>query len=172
MPLFFLEMGQGIIAGGDLRVGTSALHSCTLVAAHNLGTKLAGAFHLPSGGLGQSDVVEDLDAWATDIKPTAVVLVFARNATSFASVGLGGTPSHERHEIQEWARKHCRVAPGVKESTQACMELVKGEAFHVGSPSDCEGDFSPSQAINLASLGAGRYSRDGGFVLFGRNRMH
>jgi hypothetical protein len=172
MPLFFLEMGQGIIAGGDFRVGTSALHSCTLVAAHNLGTKLAGAFHLPSGGLGKSDVAADLDAWAAEIKPTAVVLVFARNATSFAPAGLGGTPGHERHEIEEWARKRCLVAPGVKESTQACMELVKGEGFHAGSPSDCDGEFSPGQGINLSSLGAGRYSRDGGFVLFGRDRMH
>lgn len=48
MPLFFIEMGQGIIANGALRVRTSA-----------------------------PDVRADMDTWMAVLRPTAVTLIFS-----------------------------------------------------------------------------------------------
>ncbi|WP_209544917.1 hypothetical protein [Variovorax sp. 1615] len=66
MASFFIEMGQGILAPGydpakktgELRVTTSDLWSCALIAGHNASTGWAGAFHYPSGELSSNAPLE------------------------------------------------------------------------------------------------------------------
>lgn len=79
MPYFFIEMGQGIVAGGDLRVTTSTLHSCTFIAAFNKGTKRGGAFHYPANGLNSAQPKENMKNWLDDINPTDIISVSGRS---------------------------------------------------------------------------------------------
>ncbi|MBX7172707.1 MAG: hypothetical protein K1X72_17185 [Pyrinomonadaceae bacterium] len=75
MAYFFIEMGQGIAAIGDLKVTTSTLHSCTFIAGYNEGTKRRGAFHYPANGLNSDKTKGDLSAWLKDINPTDIISV-------------------------------------------------------------------------------------------------
>jgi len=167
MPLFFIEMGQGIIARGDLRVSTSALYSCTLIAGYNQGSGYGGAYHYPSHSLGQPEVRADMDVWAAVLRPTAIRLVFASDTSGF---GLMGTPANDQFQLQQWVMQQCNVVPALTAASGAGMELLVGGGFNAGVLSTLAGNFSPNQAINVDHRSAGRYLDHGGFTLVGENR--
>jgi len=166
MPLFFIEMGQGIIARGDLRVCTSPLYSCTLFAGYNRGSGYGGAFHYPSNGIGMFDVRADLDLWATLLRPSDVTLVFA----DCSGHGVMGTGSADKDYLQMWVRQKCGVSPITATATGAGMELLADGGFSAGRRLNLAGDFSPGSEIHLETRSSGTYVDYGRFTLIGQNR--
>lgn len=168
MPLFFIEMGQGIIARPDLRVRTSALYSCTLIAGHNTASGYAGAFHYPSGTVGEDkDVLADMEVWIAVLRPTVVTLVFASDASGF---GQGGTPRDEQVQLTNWVRQQCGIAPATTSASAAGMELSAAGVFNAGNINTLAGNFDIGQAIRVETRDSGRYLDHDGFTLIGRNR--
>lgn len=168
MPLFFIEMGQGIIGRGDLRVSTSTLYSCTLIAGRNAGSGLGGAYHYPASALPNDDdaVRMDMDIWAAVLRPTAVTLVFAADT---AGNGVLGTGLLDRQALQQWVLQTCGVAATTVTATGAGMELL-ANGYNADRVGNLAGNFNPSNAIHLENRMAGRYLDYGGFTLVGRDR--
>jgi hypothetical protein len=167
VPLFFIEMGQGIIARGDLRVRTSPLYSCTLIAGRNAGSGYGGAYHYPADALSNDDEVQaDMDVWAAILRPTSVTLVFAADATG---TGAMGTALHDRHALQQWVLQTCGVVPTTVSANAAGMELFPG-GYSADRLGNLAGDFSPAHAIHVDHRMPGRYLDHGGFTLVGEDR--
>lgn len=165
MPLFFIEMGQGLIARPDLRICTSALYSCTLVAGHNAQSGYGGAYHYPCNRLGDFEVRMDMDAWAAILRPTAVVLVHAQGP----GLGIGGTPVQDRARLVQWALS-LGVQPAQANATAAGMHLLHAGGFGADSVGNLPGVYLPHTAVRVDDLPAGRYLDQGGFTLVGMNR--
>ncbi len=64
------------MADGDFSVCTSALYSCVLITGYNE-ESFAGAFHYPAKRIEDNAVLADMNAWAHELEPTSVVLIFA-----------------------------------------------------------------------------------------------
>jgi hypothetical protein len=167
MPLFFIEMGQGIIARGDVRVRTSTLYSCTLIVGYNQGSGYGGAYHYPSNRLDDPAVRADMDNWAAVLRPTAVTLIFALDASG---AGMMGTPARDQFDLQQWVNQQCNVAPATTSAVGAGVELFVGGGFNAGNVAHLAGNFDPNQAIGVDNRTAGRYLDHGGFTLLGVNR--
>ena len=174
MPLFFIEMGQGIIANGDLKVQTSALFSCTLIAGHNTTTGYGGAYHYPSGNMSDPGVKLDMDTWAARLRPTAVILVLARGqARSNHAPHHHADPQRpltsdeaDQLALRNWVTLQLRVAPTTVRAVAAGMQL---NPFEAGSIDDLSGDFTPDP-IKVNTRQAGTYQDEGRFTLIGRDR--
>ena len=167
MPLFFIEMGQGIIATGDLRVRTSALYSCTLIAGHNARSGYGGAYHYPSDSLDDTDVRADMDVWAAVLRPTAVTLIHALDSTG---MGLMGTVNADKLALRNWVIQQCGVIPATVSTVGAGMELVGGGGFNAGSINNLLGNFDQAHQIQVKTREAGTYLDYGRFTLVGHNR--
>ena len=166
MPLFFIEMGQGLIARGDLRVRTSTLYSCTLIAGYNAGSQYGGAYHYPSDSLENLDVRADMAVWVAVLRPTAVTLVFARDSSG---AGLMGTKAVDRLHLQQWVLQQCGIAATTRDAVAVGMELLPG-GYNADSTANLAGNFDPNQAIRLDHRMSGRYLDYGGYTLVGTNR--
>jgi hypothetical protein len=172
MPLFYIEMGQGIIANGDLKVRTSQLLSCTLIAGHNTTTGEGGAYHYPEGEIGDRSVKADMDAWAAQLRPTAVILVLARkgnlrgNLAGNLGGNLGGTSDSDQLDLRNWVTLQLRVAPTTARALAAGMQL---NPFEADSIDRLSGDFN-ANPINVDTRLAGIYTDHGSFTLFGKDR--
>jgi hypothetical protein len=165
MPLFYIEMGQGIIANGDLKVRTSQLLSCTLIAGHNTTTGEGGAYHYPAGEIGNRSVKADMDAWAAQLRPTAVILVLARKG-NFAGTSDRGTPDSDQLDLRNWVTLQLRVAPTTARALAAGMQL---NPFEADSIDRLSGDFN-ANPIKVDTRLAGLYTDHGSFTLFGKDR--
>ncbi len=167
MPLFFIEMGQGIVANGDLRVCTSPIYSCTLIAGYNARSGYGGAYHYPAETLSQADVRADMDVWAAVLRPTAVTLVFAQDTVGN---GILGTKLADRNALQAWVLHQCVVPPTLTLAVRAGMELLAGGGYAAGSVRNLAGDFDMGATINVDTRTAGTYLDYGRFTLVGQNR--
>lgn len=166
MPLFFIEMGQGIIVeGNDLRVCTSALRSCTLIAGYNsmLGN-VAGAYHYPAEAFkNKNNKAHDaMLKWVYEFTPDQVVLVHARKD----AVGEGGTSLDDKEKLKRWIQTYCEVTPTKVKATSAGMELLANTGFSAGDIKNLNGNFV-DHVIRLDNLPTGKYKDHGGFALIG-----
>lgn len=182
MPVYSIEMGQGIIArGSNLGVVTTALYSCTFIAGINPATGYAGAFHYPALSLrafgegvhesetnspeylklvsSRYDIKSDMLDWLRTLRPTDVTLAFGKLSAS-----------HDVNKLENWCRAHC---PGLicdfQEQTNAAMVVASGE-MEVGRRIDVEakyGGLFRAEHFNLHSSGAGNYAS---YFLFGQKR--
>jgi hypothetical protein len=167
MPLFFIEMGQGIISRGDVRVRTSPIYSCTLIAGYNAGSHYGGAYHYPSDTLDDDpSVKEDMGVWVAVLRPTQLIFVHAQ-----AMMGMGGTTWQDQLALHNWAVTTCGVVPVLNPTpVSAGMELFVGGGFNAGPTNTLVGNFNPNKTIDLSHRGAGAYLDHGRFTLIGRNR--
>lgn len=168
MALFFIEMGQGIVVGGDVSVCTSTLYSCTLITGYNQHTGAAGAYHFPAGSIDSNDVLEDMNAWAARLNPTHVTLIIAKSFNTYEADFIG----KDETALQSWVQNKCGVVPTIEHQTCGAMCMANGQ-FNAGLPSQLPngvGGFSKSKAISLVSRQAGVYVDHGGFTLVGRDR--
>jgi len=169
MPLFFIEMGQGIIGRGDLRVCTSALQSCVLIAGYNAGTRDGGMYHFPSGHRKDPEVRRDMDTWAAILAPTAITLVMATNHGGMFA-GEEGTPRKDRITLTNWAFEVCKSAAATLDLAGAGLQLLPAGGYMVGRVTDLAGDFINNR-IELHHWSAGTYLDYGRFTLIGRRRV-
>jgi len=167
MPLYFIEMGQGIVANGDLRVRTSTLYSCTLIAGRNAQSGYGGAYHYPAEDLDDPDVLADMDRWVSVLRPTAVTLIFAPNTGVIGT----GTSQHDRAQLQNWVMHRCGFVPTMVQAVAAGMQLLPG-GMNAGSIANFAGGFGGG-AIQLHTREAGTYDEIfGRFTLVGEDREH
>jgi hypothetical protein len=160
VPLFYIEMGQGIIANGDLRLRTSALLSCTLIGGYSAASRYGGAYHYPSAGRNNPSVRADMDLWAAVLRPTAVILVFATQS------GLLGTSLAEQLWLQNWVTQRCNVVPLTSNAVGAGVQL---NPFAAGAIQNLTANFNVAQ-INVQTRQSGTYLDHGRFTLIGRDR--
>lgn len=155
MPLFFIEMGQGIIARPELRVTTSCLHSCTLIAGYNRESGYGGAYHYPSDNETDSVVLRNMETWATILRPTHVTLIFAKNS----AYPMGGrqlnTSDADVAFLDRWVRQSCNVIPTATSAVSSGV-LVGVGVFQAGNVAHLPGDFDDGK-IGVDHLNAGSY---------------
>ncbi len=168
MPLYYIEMGQGVVvptpAGQDLRIGTSPLSSCVLIAGYNANTHHAGAFHYPAKDLNKPDVVQDMSGWLEQLQPTQVKLVAAASHGFFAS----GTDPADLERLKGWLSANGHPSSEEKFESNGAMHVLQGTHFDVGKPNDLGGDFNKEDSdVDVSDQAAGDYA---GYVLFGRDR--
>jgi hypothetical protein len=155
MPLFFIEMGQGIIARPELRVTTSCLHSCTLIAGYNRASGYGGAYHYPSDKETDSVVLRNMDTWVAILRPTHVTLVFAKNPV-YPMMGQQLNTSHaDVAFLHRWVRQSCNTDPAV-DSAVAAGVLVGVAVFAAGNIGHLPGEFEAGK-IAVDHLHAGTY---------------
>lgn len=166
MPLFFIEMGQGILAkGDDVRVCTSPISSCTLIAGWNDQTGYGGAYHYPAGSIEDPSVAEDMRQWAQALKPTHLTLMFAED---FEGMPGTGTDRFDKLALSEWAKTVCKIVPEERDSPPSVGMRLQANGYKVGATATLGGNFQHINAIQLRSRGAGTYNDHGGFKLIGR----
>ena len=162
MPKFKIEMGQGILAGADVLVTTSALYSCTFITGRNAAGR-AGAYHYPADSLGDDDVLRDMDTWAAILRPTSVTLIFAMQNLIF------GTSPADQLDLRNWVFQRCGVVATSGNATAAGMALTRAHGFEAGSIGALAADFNIGE-IDVTGRDAGRYLDQGGFTLIGEDR--
>lgn len=170
---FFIEMGQGLVgqglAGTPFCVRTSALYSCTLIAAYNESSGFAGAFHYPAG----EPVSPAMNEWLHRIKPTRVIMVGATRMEGFANTGQ---PAADKSKLTEWLQASSNPAPSIsdRDAAAAGMSLIRrgnGLRFYAGNIPDLEGfDDDADDDINLSGEQAGGLPYEG-FRLYGQNEQ-
>ncbi|HTV84025.1 MAG TPA: hypothetical protein VME63_01370 [Dyella sp.] len=182
MPVYSIEMGQGVIARAtELAVITTALYSCTFIAGINATVGYAGAFHYPALALltfgeqvhastlgsrtyqalmaQRQDIKSDMLDWLRTLRPTEIV---------FASGKLRA--SYDLSRLEQWCTAH---NPGLiydfQIQTSAAM-VATDKGMEVGKHTDLESryrDLFKAEHYNLHSSNAGNYN---GYFLFGRKR--
>ena len=162
MPLFYIGMGQGIIGRADLRVRTSKLEGCVLIAGYNPTSGYGGAFHYPSGSRKDPGVLQDMSRWASLLAPTVITLVLTPAFSEMA--GDEGTSKKDRIALEDWSRMICGVAPTKVSAVSAGMELLAGGAFRAGNIEDLAGRFDEDQ-FNVHVRGTGTYMDKGIYTL-------
>jgi hypothetical protein len=162
MPLFFIEMGQGIIARPEVRVMTSTLHSCTLITGWSNTTGFGGAYHYPSDRQEDDEVLAAMALWAFYLKPTVVKLLFARRMLEPM-----GTKDSDKAFLRQWVTDETGVIPTSGDAVAARMRLTANLQFSAGDGASVPGEFDDG-ARDLRNIPAGDNSGDG-FILVGRN---
>lgn len=169
MPLFFIEMGQGLVGpGNDLRIKTSALYSCTFIAAYNKDTQRGGAFHYPSESINSSEVLEAMNQWMRELQPNEAAVVTLVTAASFG-MSTGGAPPQDIIDLKNWVAQYCKVAPTLTSAVGAGMAIVES-SLQAGSILNLDGDFEPDgDYTDVSWRSAGKLADHPEFTLFGYN---
>ena len=163
MPLFFIEMGQGIVARPEVRVKTSTIYSCTFITGWSNKTGFGGAYHYPSDCQEDDDVLATMALWAFYLKPTTVRLLFARKMMEPM-----GTKDSDKAFLRNWVTAECGVIPTSADAVAARMRLTANLHFSAGDGAHVPGEFDDG-VRDLSNMPAGDNSQDG-FILVGRNR--
>lgn len=163
MPLYFIEMGQGIIARPEVRVRTSTLFSCTLITGWSQKTGFGGAYHYPSDNQENEEVLAAMTLWAFYLKPTVVRLLFAAETAP-----MMGTKERDREFLKQWVHEETGVIPTSSAAVAARMRLTTALEFSAGNGHNVPGEFDEG-VKDLSNLPAGDYSYDN-YILVGSNR--
>jgi len=178
---YFIEMGQGIVSGPDLRVRSSTLYNCTMIAGFNSVTRRAGAYHFPSERLGNRDVMRDMKFWADLLLPTQIFLIHADpNGVELGIGGATGSSMKDKIGLSLWARARVsensrafRIAGQTRTlvaSSPGMYCVGQPATFRAGDRRDLGADgWGPR--IDLSAVEEGRYmDRAPPIMLVGRNR--
>ena len=161
MPLYFIEMGQGVIARPEMRVRTSCLSSCTMVTGWSATTNFGGAFHYPARHHKNEEVLAAMALWVFYLKPTVIKLLFADSK----NYGMG-TKESDRNFMHAWVTRETGLIATSDAAVAAHMALTANLQFHAGNANTVPGDFGP-KALDLSNMPAGDYSYHN-FILVGR----
>lgn len=162
-PGGFIEMGQGLVCNGDVRLVTSRLDSCTFIAGFNANTGASGAYHYGAETFRQRGVLADMTQWLAALQPTRATLVFAKAEASsrdFISQSLfKGASARDRTVLLKWLANEGNPVVTTIDANSAAMECIAG-AFRVGTISDLS--LGVGGATNLGRCEAGEYLDDAG----------
>jgi hypothetical protein len=164
MPLYFIEMGQGLISRGNFCVRTSALFSCTLICGHNSRGGEAGAFHYPAEARNDQDTVNEMNIWAHRLNPTHIILVYPPN-NPYQMQGVG---PDDQEFLEAWAAARSTNPVATRNTGSAGMKL-HNNVMTAGRINDLGAGFDGG-AIDLSGERAGRSVEHGGYTLLGRNQ--
>lgn len=159
MPIFYIEMGQGIVAKGDFAVSTSSLSTCTFIVGYNKDTKQAGAFHYPGGALQNEDgeVEMDLNKWMMKLDPLEIFLT------------SGSTPQlQDLVELIDWF-KDFKIVP--KETKPCFHPIMRINAEKIEVEINFIDPKGFAHIIRVEKQKNGDYSNTGfQYTLFGKDR--
>jgi hypothetical protein len=161
MRVFYIEMGQGIVVGGDCIVKTSPIYTCSFIAGDNEGSGMGGAYHYPASSIAK--VRNDMDAWAAALRPTHVILIFAD------PFGGMGTTFDDKLALQTWVSQQCGNA--VVETKVRLTAAMRLNPFIAGGVNEMNVDYIHHDLIKLDARPAGTYVDCDGFTLIGMNRQ-
>lgn len=168
MGKFFIEMGQGVIITGDLRVRTSPTYTCSLIAGTNPTTNKTGAYHYPADSLGTSAIVNEMQEWLDELQPASLLVIHPTSDDMNGSVNPKLRESEDK--LDEWlqakfprAQFRSTRGGGLIESISNVLE--GGHIMRMTQPFGRTEEFVP-----LQNRDAGKYTDNGGFTLIGKNR--
>jgi hypothetical protein len=174
MPMYHIEMGQGLIDTGsdshNFHIRTSTLFSCSLITGFNAQTGRGGAFHYPAGALSdpeQTETVAAMKSWMTELNPGEVKLIFAKRDESLP-LSLLGTSEPDKKALETWVTNNSHARVTTELATAAGMQVVNGQ-FNAGNVRDLDGP--QKRLTDLSQLAAAKYNFKGrsDFTLVGRN---
>ena len=167
---YFIEMGQGFIKYSKFQLSTSTLYSCCLLVALNKHRNCAGAFHYPAKGLERKSLVNDLKCWLTELQPTRLIIVLARDVIGN---GKQGTSLRDKTEL----RSLCHTVTGLSQitlikGTSVAMEFDGSDGIVAGDQKAKKLYFDKKQMIDLSNWSSGKHDKYGGFFLCGKNQSN
>ena len=162
MSLYFIEMGQGIIARPEVRVITSCLSSCSLLTGWSQKTRFGGAFHYPGGYHDNAEVLAAMALWVFYLKPTAIKILFARGVTQEL-----GTKKPDRDFLKAWVTRESGLIPSSAPAIGARMRLTTDLEFSADDGRNLP-DLFDSGVCDVSKFPAGDYSAKN-YILVGRN---